>query len=52
MFKLIGNATILVAGAALMAATLVAVGVLFVGASCIYAMQRLKPRRALPAGSQ
>jgi hypothetical protein len=46
MMKLIGNAAILVAGSILMIGGLIAVAVLFLGATLIVLLQKLNPRCA------
>jgi hypothetical protein len=47
MMKLIGNTTILVAGFILMIGGLIAVAVMFLGATAVALLQRITSRRAL-----
>jgi hypothetical protein len=49
MTKIIGNGVILPAGAILIMALLIAVGILFGGALLIVLLRRFNPRPALPA---
>jgi hypothetical protein len=50
MTKLAVNITILVAGSILMIGGLIAVAVLFLGATVIFLLRRMTPPRALKAG--